>query len=205
MTKMKVPVTVYSEMTPNPSTMKFVANKHLLLPGDSVEFKSLKEAKGYSPIAEELFNFPFVAGVFITSNFITVVKTDNVPWDFITMELREFIRNWLSEGKEVLVKMPEVTNDETDQKNPDRPKLKKYKKSDFDAQINELLEKYVKPAVENDGGAIEFLGFEEGVVTVLLKGACAGCPSSTATLKGGVENLLKQHLPEVKEVVAENE
>ena len=205
MTKMKVPVTVYSEMTPNPSTMKFVANKHLLLPGDSVEFKSLKEAKGYSPIAEELFNFPFVAGVFITSNFITVVKTDNVPWDFITMELREFVRNWLSEGKEVLVKMPEVTNDETDQKNPDRPKLKKYKKSDFDAQINELLEKYVKPAVENDGGAIEFLGFEEGVVTVLLKGACAGCPSSTATLKGGVENLLKQHLPEVKEVVAENE
>ena len=205
MTKMKVPVTVYSEMTPNPSTMKFVANKHLLLPGDSVEFKSLKEAKGYSPIAEALFNFPFVAGVFITSNFVTVVKTDNVPWDFITMELREFVRNWLSEGKEVLVKMPEVTNDETDQKNPDRPKLKKYKKSDFDAQINELLEKYVKPAVENDGGAIEFLGFEEGVVTVLLKGACAGCPSSTATLKGGVENLLKQHLPEVKEVVAENE
>ena len=205
MTKMKVPVTVYSEMTPNPSTMKFVADKHLLLPGDSVEFKSLKEAKGYSPIAEALFNFPFVAGVFITSNFITVVKTDNVPWDFITMELREFVRNWLSEGKEVLVKMPEVTNDETDQKNSDRPKLKKYKKSDFDAQINELLEKYVKPAVENDGGAIEFLGFEEGVVTVLLKGACAGCPSSTATLKGGVENLLKQHLPEVKEVVAENE
>ena len=128
MTKMKVPVTVYSEMTPNPSTMKFVANKHLLLPGDSVEFKSLKEAKGYSPIAEALFNFPFVAGVFITSNFITVVKTDNVPWDFITMELREFVRNWLSEGKEVLVKMPEVTNDETDQKNSDRPKLKKYKK-----------------------------------------------------------------------------
>jgi NFU1 iron-sulfur cluster scaffold homolog, mitochondrial len=205
MTNMKVPVTVYSEMTPNPSTMKFVANKHLLLPGDSVEFKSLKEAKGYSPIAEALFNFPFVAGIFITSNFITVVKTDNVPWDFITMELREFVRTWLSEGKEVLVKMPEVTNDESDQKNPDRPKLKKYKKSDFDAQINELLEKYVKPAVENDGGAIEFLGFEEGVVTVLLKGACAGCPSSTATLKGGVENLLKQHLPEVKEVVAENE
>ena len=205
MTKMKVPVTVYSEMTPNPSTMKFVANKHLLLPGDSVEFKSLKEAKGYSPIAEALFNFPFVAGVFITANFVTVVKTDNVPWDFITMELREFVRNWLSEGKEVLIKMPEVTNDEPDQKNPDRPKLKKYKKSDFDSQINELLEKYVKPAVENDGGAIEFLGFEEGVVTVLLKGACAGCPSSTATLKGGVENLLKQHLPEVKEVVAENE
>ena len=201
---MKVPVTVYSEMTPNPSTMKFVANKHLLLPGDSVEFKSLKEAKGYSPIAEALFDFPFVAGVFITANFVTVVKTDNVPWDFITMELREFVRAWLSEGKEVLIKMPEVISEE-EQEGPGSKKNKVYKKSEFDSQINELLEKYVKPAVENDGGAIEFLGFEEGVVTVLLKGACAGCPSSTATLKGGVENLLKQHLPEVKEVVAENE
>lgn len=201
---MKVPVTVYSEMTPNPSTMKFVANKHLLLPGDSVEFKSLKEAKGYSPIAEALFDFPFVAGVFITANFVTVVKTDNVPWDFITMELREFVRAWLSEGKEVLIKMPEVISEE-DQESSTNKKNKVYKKSEFDTQINELLEKYVKPAVENDGGAIEFLGFEEGVVTVLLKGACAGCPSSTATLKGGVENLLKQHLPEVKEVVAENE
>ncbi len=200
---MKAPVTVYSEMTPNPSTMKFVANKHLLLPGDSVEFKSLKEAKGYSPIAEALFNFPFVAGVFITSNFVTVVKTDNVPWDFITMELREFVRNWLVEGKEVLLKMP---NKETEELETSESKsLKRYKKSAFDSQINELLEKYVKPAVENDGGAIEFLGFEDGVVTVLLKGACAGCPSSTATLKGGVENLLKQHVPAVKEVVAENE
>ena len=184
--------------------MKFVANKHLLLPGDSVEFKSLKEAKGYSPIAEALFDFPFVAGVFITANFVTVVKTDNVPWDFITMELREFVRAWLSEGKEVLIKMPEVISEENQEGSANK-KNKVYKKSEFDTQINELLEKYVKPAVENDGGAIEFLGFEEGVVTVLLKGACAGCPSSTATLKGGVENLLKQHLPEVKEVVAENE
>ena len=85
------------------------------------------------------------------------------------MELREFVRNWLSEGKEVLVKMPEVTNDETDQKNPDRPKLKKYKKSDFDAQINELLEKYVKPAVENDGGAIEFWVLKKVLLRFYLK------------------------------------
>ena len=202
---MSVPVTVYSEMTPNPSTMKFVANKHLLLPGDSVEFKSLKAAKGYSPIAEALLEFPFVAGVFITANFVTVVKTDNVPWDFITMELREFIRNWLSEEKAVLIKMPEIEIEQDADGNTKNKKLKKYKKSEFDSEINELLEKYVKPAVENDGGAIEFLGFEEGVVTVLLKGACAGCPSSTATLKGGVENLLKQHVSAVKEVVAENE
>ena len=202
---MSVPVTVYSEMTPNPSTMKFVANKHLLLPGDSVEFKSLKEAKGYSPISEALLEFPFVSGVFITANFVTVVKTDNVPWDFITMELREFIRNWLSEGKAVLIKMPEILTEQDADGNSENKKLKKYKKSEFDSEINELLEKYVKPAVENDGGAIEFLGFNEGTVTVLLKGACAGCPSSTATLKGGVENLLKQHVSAVKEVVAENE
>ena len=94
---MSIPVTVYSEMTPNPLTMKFVANKHLLGTDDSVEFHSMAEAKGYSPLAEELFNFPFVDGVFITSNFVTITKTDNLSWDFITMELREFVRNWITE------------------------------------------------------------------------------------------------------------
>ena len=96
-----VPVTVYSEMTPNPSTMKFVANKYLLPTGASVEFENKAAAKGYSPLAEALFDFPFVNKVFIAVNFVTVAKTDNVPWDFITMELREFIREWISFGKEV--------------------------------------------------------------------------------------------------------
>lgn len=198
---MNVPVTVYAEMTPNPSTMKFVANKYLLITGDSAEFSSKADAKGFSPMAEELFNFPFVKNVFIAANFITITKTDNVPWDFINMELREFVKNWIAEGKDVLIQMPvpktiiEATEDS--------PK-KEYLPSEYDDAIRGLLDEYVRPAVENDGGAIEFRGFDNGTVTVVMRGSCAGCPSSTATLKGGIENLLKSHLPEVKEVVAEN-
>jgi Fe-S cluster biogenesis protein NfuA len=206
-----IPVTVYSEMTPNPSTMKFVANKYLLPSGASVEFDSKAAAKGYSPLAEALFDFPFVTKVFIAVNFVTVAKTDNVPWDFITMELREFIREWISFEKEVLIAMPsqikhEEQSDEfstTSTTTASSPQIN-FEPSELDDAIIDLLDQYVRPAVANDGGAIDFLGFEAGKVTVMLKGSCAGCPSSTATLKGGIENLLKQHLPEVKEVVAFN-
>lgn len=199
---MSIPVTVYSEMTPNPTTMKFVVNKHLLGTGDSAEFTSMDQAKGFSPLAEELFHLPFVNGVFIASNFVTITKTDNLSWDFITMELREFIKNWIGEGKDVLIQMP--SKNPTAQSENEEP-TKVYAASEYDTAIVNLLEEYVAPAVANDGGAIDFRGYEDGVVTVVLKGSCSGCPSSTATLKGGIENLLKQHLPEVKEVVAENE
>jgi len=200
---MQVPVNVYSEMTPNPSTMKFVVNKYLMLTGESVEFTSKEEAKGYSPIADELFNFPFVRGVFIASNFVTITKSDNIPWDFIIMDLREFVKNWIAEGKDVLIQMPIPKEKKSDSKEAGTSKF--FEPSEYDDAIRSLLDEYVKPAVENDGGAIEFRGFEDGKVTVVLKGSCSGCPSSTATLKGGIENLLKQHLPEVKEVVAEND
>lgn len=197
----QVPVTVYVEMTPNPNTMKFVANKYLLVTGESVEFTSASEAKGFSPLAEELFKFPFVNAVFLAANFVTIAKTDNVSWDFIAMELREFIKNWIGDGKDVLIQMPvakpKVSEDES------KP-IKVYEASEYDDAIRALLDEYVRPAVEGDGGAIDFVGFDEGTVTVALRGACSGCPSSTATLKGGIENLLKQHLPEVKEVVAES-
>lgn len=197
---MNVPVTVYTEMTPNPTTMKFVANKYLLITGDSVEFSSQAESKGYSPLAEELFKFPFVQNVFMAANFITITKTDNVPWDFITMELREFIKSWIFEGKDVLIQMPVPK-----EKSESTQARKTFEVSDLDDPIRGLLDEYVRPAVENDGGAIDYVGFDNGTVTLLLKGSCAGCPSSTATLKGGIENLLKQHLSEVKEVVAFNE
>lgn len=205
-----IPVTVYSEMTPNPSTMKFVANKYLLPTGASVEFENKAAAKGYSPLAEALFDFPFVSKVFIAVNFITVAKTDNVPWDFITMELREFIREWIAFEKEVLIAMPnQIHLEEQDHSSdPSVPqqasKPVSFAPSPLDDSIIDLLDQYVRPAVANDGGAIDFLGFEDGKVTVLLKGSCSGCPSSTATLKGGIENLLKQHMPEVREVVAFN-
>ena len=205
-----IPVTVYSEMTPNPSTMKFVANKYLLPTGASVEFENKAAAKGYSPLAEALFDFPFVSKVFIAVNFITVAKTDNVPWDFITMELREFIREWIAFEKEILIAMPSQIHLEEQAHSSDpsaaqqAAKPVSFEPSPLDDAIIDLLDQYVRPAVANDGGAIDFLGFEDGKVTVLLKGSCSGCPSSTATLKGGIENLLKQHLPEVREVVAFN-
>ncbi|MDB2408438.1 NifU family protein [Crocinitomicaceae bacterium] len=198
---MKIPVTIYSEITPNPSTMKFVANKYILPSGESANFTSKKDTLGFSPLAEELFQLPFVDGVFMASNFVTITKTDNVSWDFITMQLREFIREWISEGKEILLKSqeyeePAIANTDINQLNFD--------KSEFDHKIAALLDEYVRPAVENDGGAIDYVGYKEGQVTVLMKGSCAGCPSSTATLKGGIETLLKQHIPEVKEVIALN-
>lgn len=198
---MKVPVTIYAEMTPNPSTMKFVANKHILLSGESAEFLSQSEAKGYSPLAEELFNFPFVKSVFIAANFITITKTDTIGWDYITMELREFIRDFIGDGKEILIQMPAPR--EVVEEKEDEPR-KEITPSEYDDTIRTLLDEYVRPAVEGDGGAIDFRGYDNGVVTVILKGSCSGCPSSTATLKMGIENLLKQHLPEVTEVVAEN-
>ena len=198
---MKVPVTIYAELTPNPSTMKFVANKYLLPSGESANFNTKKDTIGFSPLAEELFNLPFVDGIFIASNFVTVTKTDNVSWDFITMQLREFIREWISEGKEILLKSQE--NEETSIPEVDISKLE-FEESDLDHKIAALLDQYVRPAVANDGGAIDYLGYKDGKVTVLMKGSCSGCPSSTATLKGGIETLLKQHLPEVQEVIAIN-
>lgn len=199
----QIPITVYVEMTPNPNTMKFVANKYLLLNGESVEFTSQAEAKGFSPLAEELFNFPFVKGVFFAANFVTITKNDSISWDFVTMELREFVKNWLADGKDTLVMMPPPKAKTASTEEGVKP-VKEYAPSEYDDAIRDLLDEYVRPAVENDGGAIDFVGYEEGTVTVALRGSCSGCPSSTATLKGGIENLLKSHLPEVKEVVAES-
>jgi Fe-S cluster biogenesis protein NfuA len=197
MEQQRVPVTLYAEMTPNPLTMKFVANKFLLINDASAEFNEAQEAKGFSPLAEALFQFPFVDGVFMSGNFITVTKTDNVDWDFIVMELRDFIREWIASGKDILVMMPAPKQTTAD----DKP-IKEFAPSEFDAEIVDLLNQYVRPAVENDGGAIDYVGFEAGIVTVEMKGSCAGCPSSTQTLKNGIEQLLKSSIEEVKEVVA---
>ena len=198
MEQQRVPVTLYAEMTPNPQTMKFVANKYLLINDATVEFNSMQEAKGYSPLAEALFQFPFVDAIFISGNFVTVTKTDNVDWDFIVMELRDFIREWVAEGKDVLVMMPQNTPKSEEQSK----ELEDIEPSEYDEVIVGLLDEYVKPAVENDGGAIDYVGFKEGVVTVQMKGSCAGCPSSTETLKNGIEQLLRSNLDAVKEVRA---
>lgn len=195
----KIPISIYTEVTPNPSTMKFVANKYLSPDQESVDFKTKSQTIGYSQLAAELFDFPFVKGVFVSSNFITITKNDALSWDFVKDELREFIREYLVSGKDVIQKLPEkpIFQPKTFSKND--------LNSEVDMAIMNLLDEYVKPAVEGDGGAIEFLNYQDGIVTVALKGACSGCPSSTATLKGGIEQLLKQHIPEIKEVVAENQ
>lgn len=201
------PYTFYAEMTPNPNTMKFVSNRWLVLNGKSYEFLPTQRIGSPSPLAEKLFNFPFVNGVFISGNYVTIKKSEAIEWQEVVMELRNFISDFMNETGAIAIKQEyldsediiendSITN-ETLNKTPKNP-------SDFELKIIEILEEYIKPAVENDGGAIEFDSYVDGVVKVILKGSCSGCPSSTVTLKHGIESLLKNMLPEVKEVVALN-
>lgn len=200
----EMPITIYSEMTPNPNTMKFVANKMLVGEDVVAEYRNAAEAKGSSVIAESLFVFPFVTGVFIARNFITVSKLPAIEWDDITLELRLFISEELKKNPIVVSTLPEPKQKEESETKEANLSYETVITSDMDQTIVDLLEEYVRPAVENDGGAIHFKSFEDGIVTVILKGSCSGCPSSTQTLKGGVEQLLRSHLKEVKEVVAES-
>ena len=209
-TKTKVPVVVYVESTPNPSAMKFVANKILLENSLPLEFFSTSEAKS-SPLAMELFKFPFVKSVFISANYITLFKTDAVEWDDITLELREFLRTYLVEGKRITSPTPALPFREGEFKvSPVGGDLEgaaaidhAVPTTEIEKKIIGVLEQYVMPAVEQDGGMIVFRSYKEGVVSLLMRGACSGCPSSTSTLKGGIEALLKKFVPEVKEVVSE--
>src|ERR1700759_398091 len=189
-------ISIYTEMTPNPETMKFVANK-LLYPGKSIDFAEVESAKP-SPLATELFGFPFIKSVFIASNFVTLTKTAETEWDDIISTIRQFLKEYLEEGKTVIneeeivvVKKEGNTIDADD--------------DDVVKRIKELLENYVKPAVEMDGGAIQFKSYNEGTVNLMMQGSCSGCPSSMITLKAGIEGMMKRMIPEVKEVVAEAE
>ena len=202
---MKRPVTMYAESTPNPATMKFVADVMLVIDGNTAEYVNQQEAKGSSSLAEALFNFPFVSGVFIASNFIAISKTDALQWEYVSEELKAFVLDWLQNNEVVIENVPEEREvDVTQEGNKETISSAPQIVTDADKKIFELLEEFVRPAVESDGGAIDFQSFDEitGTVTVVLKGACSGCPSSTATLKGGIESLLKTHMPEVQEVVA---
>ena len=183
--------------------MKFVANKMLVQEDVVVEYKNKQEAKDSSPIAESLFSFPFITGVFIARNFITVSKLATIEWDDITLELRLFIADSLKTNPIVVTTLPIPKTEEQTSDKLESAVFEPVITSEVDQQIVDLLDEYVRPAVENDGGAIHFKSFDDGPVTVILKGSCSGCPSSTQTLKGGVEQLLKSHLPQVKEVIAE--
>ncbi len=195
---------VYAEMTPNPATMKFVADR-MIIPGHGVaEYLNAADVNGSSPLAEALFNFPFVKSVFVAANFVTVTKTDTISWDFITMELREFVSDFLRKNEWAVTRLPEAQPRAEGEAAPALPGGGHAEpQSETDEKIISLLDEYVRPAVESDGGAIHFKSFHEGQVTLVLKGACSGCPSSTATLKNGIETMLREMLPEVNEVVAE--
>lgn len=206
MEETKAPYTIYAESTPNPNTMKFVSNRWLILNDKSYEILADQRMGGPSPLAEKLFNFPFINGVFISANFVTITKVESIEWHDIMIELRNFVAEYLNtEGMEVIrpeFENVEPTSVENDAASSDQKEAKEY--TDFDNKIIEILNEYIKPAVESDGGAIEFDSYVDGVVKVILKGSCSGCPSSTATLKGGIESLLKSMLPEVQEVEAIN-
>ncbi|MFD0750238.1 NifU family protein [Mucilaginibacter calamicampi] len=178
-------INVYTESTPNPATMKFIVNK--LLINGSVDYPT-KESAEKSPFAKELYKFSFVNGVFFASNFVTVTKTEDAEWNDIESIIKEFVKGAVeSEYKVQLEEQEEVA----------------FEGTDTEIKIQQILNDYVRPAVEQDGGAISYRSFNEGVVTVELRGSCSGCPSSTVTLKAGIENLLKRMVPEVTEVVSE--
>ena len=195
---------IYAESTPNPEVMKFVSNR--MLADKSLEFLNPSEAKKI-PMIQKIFSLPFVESIFLSSNFISIKKTSNLEWGEIILELRNFITKILNEDdiqnyteNIELIKENKVT----DTKEIDSEK-KNITYSEIEQDIIGLLNEYIRPAVESDGGAIEFDSFSDGIVKVILKGACSGCPSSTATLKHGIESLLKQKLGEdIKEVVAIN-
>ena len=185
-------VSIYTEATPNPDSLKFVMNK-MLLTGRSVDFECGDEV-AFAPLAEAIFNeYSYVKGVFIMNNFVTVRKDGDIDWFEVKSTISDFIKNWVSEGKVIVGEIPETDNISGEM--------------DGDAvvaKIKAMLDQYVKPAVEMDGGAIQFKSFDNGIVTLMMQGSCSGCPSSTVTLKSGIEGLLRRMVPEVKEVVAES-
>ncbi len=197
----KLPTTVYAESTPNPSVMKFVANKTLV--NAAYEYKDSYEAI-QSPLAKALFNFPFVKEVFINTNHVSVMKYDVVEWGDIAMEIREFIRKFLQDGKTVL---NEDLNNNGSGDSFSALETTVKVRSKIEKKIISILEEFVEPAVANDGGQIVLDSFNDvtKIVKVILKGACSGCPSSTVTLKSGIETILKQMLPgEIHSVEAVN-
>lgn len=190
-------ISIYTEMTPNPETMKFVANK-LLYPGKSVDFQD-EESADASPLAMQLFAFPFIKAVFIASNFVTLTKTDDTEdWSDIIPSIKQFLKEYLEEGKEI------INDEKLANRKVESTNTVHASDDDVVKRIKELLENYVKPAVEMDGGAIQFISYDEGIVNLKMQGSCSGCPSSMITLKAGIEGMMKRMIPEVREVVAES-
>jgi len=196
----KRPVLLYTEQTPNPESLKFVTNRMLF--NGTAEFKEEEFAREWSELAAALYDFPYVKKVYIANNYVTLTKEFNYSWDDVMLKLKEFIKAYLQDDKPVI---KEGFAEEVARIEEERGVSYEYSEDDAETvkQIKELIDTYVKPAVEMDGGNIEFKSYDEGIVTVIMQGSCSGCPSSTVTLKSGIESMLKRMMPQVKEVVQE--
>jgi Fe-S cluster biogenesis protein NfuA len=195
----KSPVLLYTEQTPNPESLKFVTNK--MLYKGTADFREASLAETWSPLGKALFEFPYVKGVYISNNFVTVTKEFNYSWDDIMLKLKAFIKDYIEQGEPLILDgfadaMAAAEAERSGQQYTGD-------EAEIVQKIKDLIETYVKPAVEMDGGNIEFKSFDNGIVTVILQGSCSGCPSSTVTLKAGIEGMLKRMIPEVQEVVSE--
>lgn len=191
---------LYTEQTPNPESLKFVTNR--MLYRGTADFREPEMAEDWSPIATALFELPYVKGVYICNNFITITKEFSYTWDDVMLLLKDFIKSYIDDdgviinpGFEEEKARLEAESGVEYQYTGDEAELVK--------RIKDLIDTYVKPAVEMDGGNIEFKSFDKGRVTVILQGSCSGCPSSTVTLKAGIEGMLKRMIPEVTEVISE--
>lgn len=191
---------LYTEQTPNPESLKFVTNR--MLYRGTADFREPDLAEDWSPIAVSLFELPYVKGVYICNNFITITKEFSYNWDDIMLLLKDFIKNYIDDDgvivnpgfEEEKARMEAQSGGEYQYTGDE---------ADLVKRIKDLIDTYVKPAVEMDGGNIEFKSFDKGRVTVILQGSCSGCPSSTVTLKAGIEGMLKRMIPEVTEVISE--
>lgn len=195
------PVMLYTEETPNPESLKFVTNR--MLYRGTADFREEALAREWSPLAAALFDKPFVKGVYVTNNFVTITKEMNYDWADIMLPLKEFLKEYISGGGELI---RDGFSDAMAALEAERNAAgHNYAEEDAELvqHIRSLIDTYVKPAVEMDGGNIEFKSFHQGIVTVILQGSCSGCPSSTVTLKAGIEGMLTRMVPQVKEVVSE--
>ena len=193
---------IYAESTPNPEVMKFVSNR--MLADKSIEFLTDDDAKQI-PMIHKIFSLEYVESVFLSSNFISIKKKNDIEWGEVLIEIRNFITTLLNEDDIQNYTENIIVKEKEEVKLSPKNMLANNKRSDEENEIIQILDEYIRPAVEGDGGAIEFDSFSEGIVKVVLKGACSGCPSSTLTLKSGIESLLIQKLGDkVKEVVALN-
>ncbi len=199
-TSTKSPVMLYTEQTPNPESLKFVTNR--MLYKGTADFREADMAQEWSPMGTALFELPYVKGVYICNNFVTITKEFNYAWEDIMLKLKDFIKKYVESEREIL---KEGFAEAMEALEEERGASYQYtgEEAELVKKIKDLIDTYVKPAVEMDGGNIEFKKFDQGKVVVVLQGSCSGCPSSTVTLKAGIEGMLKRMVPEVTEVVAE--